>query len=181
MLKITHMKPIKFYKKKETKEIIRLFTEEGVERKTQEDYAKEIGRTYNEIRQKFVYESAKPDVSIIRTNIPYKTGELNFILNNWGNMSKDNRKKYAASINRSYIGVDKMYYNKRKKPLVKVKKGAIKVNKHGELERKSPAKITVTHLNKEQPTAAIIKIGDVVLELPNTTKSISVNGNDLAW
>lgn len=153
--------PIKFYTKEETRQIKKLF--KSGSRTEQEQYAKAIGRTWNEIRQKAYYEQSKNSKAGRKL---WSEGEINFVVNNWGNMSMDKRKKYAESIGRTYKAIDRMYYYKYK-------------------EAQTPERepITITTVERVSPLrmSAVIKIGDVTLELPDSTHSLEINGNKLVW
>lgn len=161
------MKKIKFYTKEETAKIVELFMSKA-SRKECEEYAKSIGRTYNEIKQKAYYEfnySKKDKKS--KSMKSWNEGELNFLVQNWRNLSRSNREKYAKSIGRTFQACEKMYYKSRP-----------------QTKKQKPGEITVTHVTKAvQPDqkTAVITIGDVQVALPNFTKSIEINGNKLIW
>lgn len=162
------MKKIKFYTKEETAKIAELFMSKA-SRKECEDYAKKIGRTYSEIKQKAYYEfNYTKKKKKTRTMKSWNEGEINFLLNNWRTLTTENRKKWAKSIGRTYQACEKMFYKSRPQPS--------KPHKTGE--------ITVTHVTKAarlDQKAAIITIGEVQVALPNYTKSIEINGNKLVW
>jgi len=163
------MNKIKYYSKEETNKIVELFMSKAT-RKECEDYAKSINRTYNEIKQKAYYEFSYNKKKKTKSTSNWTDGEITFLLNNWKSLSKTHKIKWAKSIGRTYSACDKMYYKSRKKETASI------------IEQK-PASITISHTTKSVPErkAAIIKIGDVILELPNTTNSISINGNNLSW
>ena len=101
----------------------------------------------------------------------WQDGEINFLVNNWKTLSTKNRVKWAKSIGRSYQACEKMYYKSRNKDVAPVK------------TEQKPAVITVSHTTKTttEQKVAIIKIGEVVLELPNGSNYVSINGNTLSW
>ena len=160
-------KPIKFYTKEETKKILDLFAER-TPRKEIEKYAKSIGRTFNELKQKRYYEVTKINGGKAgNSSKPWSDGELNFLVENWRNFSNKQRRKYAKSQGRSYGACEKMFYKNRKKPA--------RIQKAGDIQ--------VTHLEKKQPArlTAVVRVGDVTVELPNTANQIQINGNTIVW
>jgi hypothetical protein len=157
---------VKFYTKEETDKIIELFSQD-TPRAIREAYGHSIGRTYNEIKQKAYYHIGSPKARKGGKK-RWNQDEVNYIKNNWRNLTRKQKERYANRIGRTYSAVEKQFY---------------KTREAAENEPVKKEEIIITHLEKPKPgqLSAIIKVDDVILELPNTVNSLEINGNKLVW
>ena len=160
------MNTIKHYSKEESKKIDELFAS-GATRDEIEQYAKSIGRTYSEVKQKNYYNrtyNKKKGPKVLR---PWKQMDINYLVEHWPRMTTKERIQHAKNLDRSFNAVSKMYSKKSKS--------------NSTVVTKEP--ITITKVVEQNPTriAATITIGDVKVELPDTATKVEINGNTLTW